>query len=112
MSDRPEYDPEKNYESWRRNWDRENYDALLKKSLYLMTEIEKLQKSYDERLELMQLQIDTLFQLTEKLLRESMDHSIEYDLNQTRFENVDNRLINLEAAFAIWHKELYPEGEQ
>lgn len=102
MSDRPDYDPEKNFEIWRKNWDRINFEVLAKefekKKSYFLDELVAMEARFEEKLELIENQIQALFQLSEKFLNESMDHMIDSDVNDSKFRIIDTRLKVLEQA--------------
>jgi hypothetical protein len=92
MNDRPDFDPEKTFETIRGQWKKESYLSLPSK--------------LESRLTLIEEQLSTLFQFLEKLLHDALDQTIDSDVNSSKFREVDNRLINLEAAFAILRKEV------
>lgn len=85
MSDRPEYDQEKNYADHRAKW----YDE----PKYYMSELEFLEQKIEAKLDKIDEQLSALFQLSTKFLRDSMDATIDVDNNVVKFESID-RAIN------------------
>jgi uncharacterized protein YqgV (UPF0045/DUF77 family) len=82
MNDRPDFDPEKAFETIRAQWTKDSYLSLPSK--------------LEARLTLIEEQLSTLFQLVEKLLHEAMDQTIDSDVNKSKFRIIDTRLKALE----------------
>lgn len=88
MSDRPDYDPEKNFEAIRKNWD--------KKPSYFVSELEALDQRLEANLELINEQLSALFQLATKALSDSMDATIDRDFKNSKLEELFIAIIKLE----------------
>lgn len=82
MNDRPDFDPEKTFQTIRNQWKKESYLSLPSK--------------LEARLTLIEEQLSTLFQLVEKLLQEAMNQTIDSDVNSSKFQIIDTRLKALE----------------
>ena len=78
MTDRPDFDPEKTFEEIRAQWTKESHLSLPSK--------------LEARLTLIEKQLSTLFQLVEKLLHEALDQTIDSDVNQDKFRDLDRRI--------------------
>ena len=88
MNDRPDFDPEKNFETIRKNWD--------KKPSYFVSELEELEKRFETNLELINEQLSALFQLATKALADSMDATIDTDYRTTKFADIAIAIANLQ----------------
>jgi len=82
MTDRPDFDPEKTFETIRAQWTKESHLSLPSK--------------LDARLTLIEEQLSTLFQLVEKLLHEAMDQTIDSDVNVTKFTQINEEVNHLD----------------
>lgn len=87
MNDRPDFDPEKAFETIRAQWTKDSYLSLPSK--------------LEARLTLIEEQLSTLFQLVEKLLHEAMDHTIDSDVNITKFTQIKKELEHLDDRIAL-----------
>jgi hypothetical protein len=67
MSDRPDFDPEKNFETIRAQWTKESHLSLPNSKL-------------EARLTLIEEQLSALFQLAQKSLGDQIDGAIDRDL--------------------------------
>lgn len=88
MNDRPDFDPEKNFEAIRKNWD--------KKPSYFVSELEALDQRLEANLELINEQLSALFQLATKALSDSMDATIDTDYRTTKFADIAIAIANLQ----------------
>ena len=82
MSDRPEYDPEKNFETIRAQWTKESHLSLPSK--------------LEARLTLIEEQLSALFQLATKALGDTIDARIESDSKNSKLEEMFIAIIKLE----------------
>lgn len=88
MSDRPDFDPEKNFESIRKNWD--------KKPSYFVSELEALDQKIEKNLEQINEQLSALFQLAQKSLGDQIDGAIDRDFKNSKLEELFFAIIKLE----------------
>jgi len=82
MSDRPDYDPEKNYANYRAQWAKESH-------LSLPTKLEA-------RLTLIEEQLSALFQLIQKALGDTIDAAVDRDFKNSKLEELFVAIIKLE----------------
>ena len=87
MNDRPDFDPEKLYDSHRSKW----YDD----SKYYMSELEFLEQKIEAKLDQINEQLSALFQLAAKGISESMDAVIETDFQTKKFADIDLEIRNI-----------------
>ena len=93
MNDRPDYDPEKTYNDHRAKWHEPKF--YMSELEFLEQKIEaKLDKINEEALRTFD-QLSVLFQLSEKLLRDSIDATIDTDNNVIKFEALDRAINDL-----------------
>lgn len=88
MSDRPDFDPEKNFETIRKNWD--------KKPTYFVSELEALDQKIETNLEQIREQLSALFQLAQKSLGDQIDGAIDRDFKNSKLEELFFAIIKLE----------------
>ena len=87
MNDRPDFDPEKLYDSHRSKW----YDE----PKYYMSELEFLEQKIEAKLDQINEQLSALFQLAAKGISESMDAVIETDFQTKKFADIDLEIRNI-----------------
>jgi hypothetical protein len=87
MNDRPDFDPEKLYDSHRSKW----YDD----SKYYMSELEFLEQKIEAKLDQINEQLSALFQLAAKNLSESLDAVIDADFQTKKFLDIDLEIRNI-----------------
>ena len=102
MSDRPEYDPEKNFETTRKNWDRS--------PTYIVSELEALDQKMEKNLEQINEQLSALFQLATKALGDTIDARIESDSKNSKLEEMFIAIRNLEKRVQLLKTELDAEA--
>lgn len=90
MSDRPDFDPEKNFETIRNNWD------YVKKQAYFVSELEALDQKIEKNLEQINEQLSALFQLAQKSLGDQIDGAIDRDFKNSKLEELFFAIIKLE----------------
>ncbi len=82
MSDRPDFDPEKNFETIRAQWTKDSYLSLPSK--------------LEARLTLIEEQLSALFQLAQKSLGDQIDGAIDRDFKNSKLEELFFAIIKLE----------------
>jgi hypothetical protein len=82
MSDRPDFDPEKNFETIRAQWTKESHLSLPSK--------------LETRLTLIEEQLSALFQLAQKSLGDQIDGAIDRDFKNSKLEELFFAIIKLE----------------
>lgn len=102
MSDRPDYDPEKNFETIRKNWDRS--------PTYIVSELEALDQKMEKNLEQINEQLSALFQLATKALGDTIDARIESDSKNSKLEEMFIAIRNLEKRVQLLKTELDAEA--
>ena len=88
MNDRPDFDPEKLYDSHRSKW----YDD----SKYYMSELEFLEQKIEAKLDQINEQLSALFQLAAKGITDSMDAVIETDYRTKLFADISIAIASLQ----------------
>ena len=96
MSDRPDYDPEKNFETTRAQWTKESHLSLPSK--------------LEGRLTLIEEQLSALFQLATKALGDTIDARIESDSKNSKLEEMFIAIRNLEKRVQLLKTELDAEA--
>lgn len=82
MSDRPDYDSEKNFETIRAQWTKDSYLSLPSK--------------LEARLTLIEEQLSALFQLIQKAFGDTIDAAVDRDFKNSKLEELFVAIIRLE----------------
>ena len=88
MNDRPDFDPEKTFETIRKNWE--------KKPTYFVSELEALDQKLERNVEQITEQLSALFQLAQKSLSDQIDIAIDRDFKNSKLEELFFAIIKLE----------------